>query len=113
MWWEEKYGLPSNHELFTSQNRFDLTVKFFIDYFKKFPIEARRLDNGEVRLPTTGDDWIDSLEEQIASGSLPDNWADEQLADINKFRAKKSGQNKRALVPIPFTRKPTFGGDEG
>lgn len=88
-WWEKKYRLPSNHELFQERTIFDLLVEYYVDRFEEKPIEAQRNEQGEIQFTDTGDDLIDKWEAQIAKGETPDlteAFDDESLTHIRKLK---------------------------
>lgn len=88
-WWQEKYKLPSNHELFQERTVFDLLTEFYVDKFREKPIEAHRNADGEIQLTDTGDALVDRWEAQIAAGQEPDLWEafdEESIRHLEKLR---------------------------
>lgn len=88
-WWEKKYKLPSNHELFQERTRLDLLVEYHVDQFEKKPLESYRNEQGDIQFTDTGDDLIDKWEEQIAKGDIPDLYEafdEESISHIERIR---------------------------
>lgn len=73
-WWQRKYKLPSNHELFLERTEFDLMVEFYEDMFDEKPLEAMRNEDGHIQFTDTGDPLIDKWEAEIAQGMDPNLW---------------------------------------
>lgn len=90
-WWEKKYKLPSNHNLFVSRTLFDLLVEFYEDYFDRNPMEVHRQADGQIQFKDTGDPLIDKWEQQIADGiepNLDEAFSEHSLKALEKVRAK-------------------------
>jgi hypothetical protein len=71
-WWEAKYNLPSNHELFQKLTLQDLLVSFWEDYYLKNKIATHTTEGGQVIFTNTGDALIDKWERELALGLEPD-----------------------------------------
>ncbi len=73
-WWSKKYSLPPNHELILASTVHDLLVEFFEDKFEVDPLEAHRREDGKIVFTDTGDDLVDTWEQQIADGNDVNLW---------------------------------------
>ncbi len=73
-WWSRKYSLPPNHELLLTSTVHDLLVEFFEDKFEDNPLEAHRREDGKIVFTDTGDDLVDTWEQQIADGKDVNLW---------------------------------------
>lgn len=90
-WWENKYKLPSNHELFQSNTLFALLKEFWLDRYHESPIEASRLPDGRVQFKDTGDDMVDKWEQELIDGIVPDYmeaFSPEQLEKLKLLRTR-------------------------
>ncbi len=93
-WWEQKYQLPSTHNLFQEQTEEELLVEFWVDIYEKNPLEAERNADGEIQLKNTGDPYIDKWEEEIAAGITPDfteMFTPEDMAKYKRLRNQAAG----------------------
>jgi hypothetical protein len=87
-WWEKKYSLPSNHELFQERTSISLLTEYYYDIYESSPLEMHRQADGEIQLKDTGDALIDKWEEQIAEGMEPDLWEAFSDKEREKLKAK-------------------------
>ncbi len=90
-WWEKKYQLPSNHNLFQERTLESLLTEFWADVYAKNPLEAHRQEDGEIQLKNTGDPYIDKWEEELAQGLVPDYeemFTEEQMAYYRRIRTQ-------------------------
>lgn len=94
-WWEDKYHLPSNHELFQDATELELLIGFWEDYYRKHSLEAKKAKSGEVVFKT-GDPLIDKWEEEIAQGLVPDLF--EGLPPAHRRKWEQEQQQKSCAV---------------
>lgn len=90
-WWEERFKLPSNHELFQECSVYELAVKFWEDHYHKDPLAVYRNSDGEVQFVKTGDPLIDKWEQQLADGKTPDYleaFTQEEINRLNNMRQR-------------------------
>lgn len=102
-WWEKKFNLPSNHELFLDRTIFDLLVDFHLDMFEKNPLDAHRNDDGHVQFTDTGDALLDKWEQQIADGEAPDlneAFSPEAFKKLAELRQKAADKNPYASMTM-------------
>lgn len=90
-WWEEKYKLPSNQDLFEKESISFHLFRYYVELCQeKHELEQEIKDNtlgraelgkklrkieealGEVKGSTTGDPLADKWEEMLARGEIPD-----------------------------------------
>jgi hypothetical protein len=75
-----------------------LLVEYQLDVIEENPLEAHRLEDGNVQFRNTGDPMIDLWEQQIADGFSPDlgaAFSTEELSRIQKKIAKVSRSSGR------------------
>jgi hypothetical protein len=84
-WWQEKFNLPSNHELFQNSTFFELLTDFWEDYFYRHPLEVHRNEKGEIQFSKTGDELIDKWEKELAEGKTPNYMEAFSADEINKL----------------------------
>ncbi len=92
-WWEKKYQIPSNHDLFTSRTEHDLLTEYYEDIFERNPLEKWRNEDGTIQFTDTGDSVIDYWEQLLAEGrdgevDLLEGFTDEERASFAKFEKK-------------------------
>ena len=98
-WWEEKFKLPSNHELFQNSTLFELLADFWEDYYYKNPLEAFRNEKGEVQFSNTGDELIDKWEKELAEGKSPDYLEGFNAEDLEKLENLRTrGRSKHGHI---------------
>jgi hypothetical protein len=106
-WWEDKYHLPSNHELFQTSTYFDLLIGFWEDQFYKNPLEVYRTKEGEVQFVKTGDEFIDKWEQELAEGKIPnylEAFTPEQVEKIKRLRSRGTDSFGKPVGPSPTLR---------
>ena len=89
-WWQEKFQLPSTHDLFQNSTLLDLLTDFWLDQYYKKPLEAYRNADGEIQFIDTGDELIDKWEKELAEGKVPDYneaFSQEQVEKLDRLRA--------------------------
>lgn len=95
-WWEQKFNLPSNHELFQSKTPFELLTDFWADYYWKNPLESHRTEDGKIVFSNTGDPMIDRWEKMLSEDITPDFVAeafdDKARASLDALRKGKPRQ---------------------
>ena len=101
-WWTNKYKLPSNHELFTSQTKFELLVEYQLDIFEKNPLEVHRQADGEIQFTNTGDSLIDKWEQDLADGIMPDLTEAFNEESLEKLKRTFKKLGKDPTVPKTF-----------
>jgi len=104
-WWQEKYRLPSNHELFQTSTVFDLLVDFWEDYYHRNALEAYRNEKGEIQFSNTGDELIDKWEKELADGKTPDYmeaFSEEEINRLNELRMRGTTKFGKS-IPRPTT----------
>jgi hypothetical protein len=97
-WWQRKYNLPSNHELFQKETLFYWLVEYFLDYFEKNPLETYRTADGEIQFTDTGDSLIDKWEEIIAEGGEPDLTEAFNPEALEAIKNRKNKKQKNVTV---------------
>ena len=104
-WWQEKYRLPSNHELFQTSTVWELLVDFWEDYFHNNSLEAYRNEDGQIQFVETGDELIDKWEQELAEGKTPDYMEAFSPEDVNKLNElRMRGTTKFGKsIPRPAT----------
>jgi hypothetical protein len=93
-WWEKKFKLPSNHELFQSRTIHEHLVEYYLDIFESKPLEAYRGADGEIQFTNTGDDLVDRWEEQLAAGEIPDLY--EAFDEAGRKKLQLLAKNKKS-----------------
>lgn len=101
-WWQRKYNLPWNHDLFQDRTIFDLLVEFWEDYYEQKPLEAHRNADGHVQFKDTGDPLIDKWEEQIAQGIMPDFSEGIRPEDLEKIKQRAAAKSRNDSMPLTF-----------
>jgi hypothetical protein len=100
-WWQEKFKLPSNHELFQNSTFFELLTDFWEDYYHRNPLEAHRNEKGEIQFSSTGDELIDKWEKELAEGKTPDYLEAFSPADIEKLNELRTRGTTKFGKPVP------------
>lgn len=90
-WWEEKFKLPSNHDLFQECSIYELTTKFWEDHYLNDPLSVYRNEKGEVQFVKTGDPLIDKWEQELADGKTPnylEAFTQDEIKRLNDLRTR-------------------------
>jgi len=72
VWAEDKYSLPLTHEAFRELTVFELSIWFWEDYYRRYPLEAKRVGAGDHVQFHSDDPLIDKWERELAQGIPPD-----------------------------------------
>ena len=102
-WWQEKFRLPSTHELFQNSTLLELLTEFWLDQYYRNPLEAYRNADGQVQFIDTGDELIDKWERELAEGKVPDYneaFSPEQLETLERLRTRGTDRFGKS-VPRP------------
>lgn len=109
-WWQEKYRLPSNHELFQTSTVWELLVDFWEDYFHKNSLEAYRNEDGQIQFVETGDELIDKWEKELAEGKTPDYmeaFSKDEIDRLNELRERGTTKFGKSIPRPTATLKQT------
>lgn len=107
-WWEEKFKLPSTHELYQNETLFNLLVAYYEDLFDDDSVaalDAIRGEDGEVVFEDLEDPLLAKWERELAQGITPDleeGLSDKEREKLKSERDRKKGARELANVNDDF-----------